>query len=192
MFFFFLFKKISPYLQRSCWSIYKCNYMMYGICFKINKLWGGKTRTKKWQELIAISREAGWQVLMSSLYCSIFSMFKIFLTKHLQNRRTDEPNWQNTDICWSWVTVICGFSSFLHVWYFNKNFKIKRPLLFFFLFWSCPWHVEILGQGLNLHHSSDSAGSLTTRLPGNSKTTAFDFKPLGENFLLTTSFPWFC
>ena len=36
------------------------------------------------------------------------------------------------------------------------------------LFWLCPQHAEVSGQGLNPSHSSDNIKSLTARPPGNS------------------------
>ena len=66
----------------------------------------------------------------------------------------------------------------------SGKYKLLQPFLkgkfsrfsknLFFFFWPCPQHMEGPGPGLNirrssrdLSHSSDKAGFLTTRPPGN-------------------------
>ena len=54
--------------------------------------------------------------------------------------------------------------------------KLRLPSFFsflFFFFFCCTLSIwKFLGQGLNPSHSSDIAGSLTTRPPGNSQAEA--------------------
>ena len=63
----------------------------------------------------------------------------------------------------SLVRITCA------VWIFNLILLV----VFVFLFWLCPQHVEIPRPGIESTLSNDSAGSLATRPPGNSPVGVF-------------------
>ena len=54
------------------------------------------------------------------------------------------------------------------------NLKKRIEVLpFSFFFWPCPYMWKFLGQGLNPHHCSENARSLTCCTPGNSEVLVF-------------------
>ena len=130
--FSFFFFSNSPYLQGECWNIYK-----YDVLDLLQNDWivGWENRWNK--------RAGSWQLLGEKLgdrYSGVhytvqfLFMFKFFLTKTFTKW---EDWWTKLAKYWyllklgdsyTWVSVTV-LSTFLHVWYFNKNLKIKRPLL---------------------------------------------------------------
>ena len=97
----------------------------------------------------------------------------------LSSRRSSGgPFWAIWATLWIFSSVLPSICIYEFLFYSLGNFsQIKLFCLFVclfvfvfvFFFFGCTCCIQkFLGQGSNLHHSSDNARSLTTRLPGNS------------------------